>query len=137
MSNTATVGVSEVQTATPLIVESKRGPCLAGRERLTIYPIYEYFLENESREVIQRDFGLTAEQYEAVVNYIAEHKEKVESAYARIARRSEELRMRYEPVSRALSPFTPEMTNAEKDALLRQKLALKLETSRHENNDSA
>jgi hypothetical protein len=29
------------------------------------------------------------------------------------------------------------MTNAEKDALLRQKLALKLETSRHENNDSA
>ena len=42
MSNTATLEAPEIQTTTLLVVESRRGPCLAERKGLTIYPIYEY-----------------------------------------------------------------------------------------------
>ena len=119
----AAVPVAEAPTALPMIVRSQRGPGLADRPGLTIYPIYEYLLAGHSRELTKQDFNLTDAQLDAVSNYVAEHKEEVEQAYARIVRRSEELQAHYEPIFLARSPYPPDMPWAEKDKLLHQEYA--------------
>ena len=120
MSNTATLELLEAATAAPVVIKTPRGPCLADRPGLTIYPVLEYLKQGYNRELIQQDFRLTGAQLDAMQRYIAEHEEEVERAYAEIVRRSEALQARYQ-TTRSLLP--PDMPWAEKDALLRQELA--------------
>ena len=126
MSNTATMEPPIEMSVNSLIVKTSRGPSIAGRG-ITVYAIMEYLKDNLSHALIKKDFRLSDEELNALVQYIADHQEELERDYEEIVRYSEELHARYEPISRARSSFTPEMTNEEKDALLRRKLASRLQ----------
>ena len=96
--------MSNVSTTTPLIVESSRGPCIAGR-RTTIYVILEHFKSGLDREFIKQHLLLSDEQLDAALEYIEQHRGEVERDYAEIVRRSEENRERYETLYRERSRY--------------------------------
>src|SRR2546426_7880156 len=89
--------MSTSSTKTPLIVETRRGPCIAGT-RITVFSVMDYLKGERSRDFIKHVMGISDEQLDAVLDYIALHKEAVEREYADIVRRSEERRAHYEKV---------------------------------------
>ncbi len=138
MSDTATIELPVNAPTGTFIVETSWGPTIAGRN-ITVYALMDYLTDDLDRGLIKGDFGLSDEQLDAALQYIADHREEVDRDYAEIVRYSEELRARYEPITRACSPFPPDMPWAEKDALLRQKLARKQQNilAQDESNHSA
>lgn len=112
----------DTTTTEALIVETPRGPSLAGT-RITVYAVMDYLKDNWSRAFIQQMMSITNEQLDAVINYIAEHQEEVERDYAEILRRNEELRLRYTEQNRARSRFPPEMPWEERRQLMLERLA--------------
>ena len=105
-----------------LIVEIPRGPSIAGT-RITVYSVMDLIKANWSKERILQHMPITAEQLDAVYDYIAQHKAEVERDYARILQSSEELRAHYEQIFRERSPFPPEMPWEEQKKLMLQKAA--------------
>jgi uncharacterized protein (DUF433 family) len=77
--------MSDKSTTTPLVVETSRGPCIAGT-RITLYAIMDYLKSGLSHAVIQQDFLLSDEQLRAVLQYLAAHREELEYQYAEAAR---------------------------------------------------
>lgn len=110
---------------TPFIVETSRGPCIAGR-RLTVYVIYEHLQSGLEREFIKKHLLLSDAQLDAAVEYIARHKDKIETDYAEIVRRSEERQTHYEQVYRQRSRFPADLPPEERAILLRQLLNKKM-----------
>jgi uncharacterized protein (DUF433 family) len=106
-------------TATPLIVETARGPCVAGR-RTTVYTIFEHLNSGCSREAIKQYLTLSDEQLDAAIEYINEHRAEVEKDYAEIVRRSEERRAHYDKLFRERTRFDPDLPPAERARLLRE-----------------
>lgn len=125
-------------TKTSLIVETPRGPSLVGT-RITVYSVMDYIKGGRSRAYIRQIMNLTNEQFDAVYEYIEQHKEEVERDYARIVARSEELRAYYEEQNRHRHPFPPDMPREEKQKLVRQKLEQmkKAAEANNENNAAA
>lgn len=113
---------------TPLIVETKRGPCIAGT-RITVFSVMDYLKGEWSRDSVKQAMGISDEQLDAVLAYITRHKEVVENEYAAIVRRSDARRAAYEKLFHDRSPFPPHMPLEERVARLRQKLAEKHHTS--------
>jgi uncharacterized protein (DUF433 family) len=109
-------------TTNSLIVETPRGPSIAGT-RITVYSVMDYLKGEWSRHFTRQMLGITDEQLDAVIEYIARHREDVERDYAAIVRRAEELRARYEEQNRARSPFPPDLSLEEQRQLMLQKLA--------------
>jgi uncharacterized protein (DUF433 family) len=109
-------------TADPLIVETPRGPSIAGT-RITVYSVMDYLKGDWSRHYIKQMLGISDEQLDAVTDYIAQHQEEVERDYAEILRRAEELRLRYEEQNRGRSPFTSGMSLEDQHQLLLQRYA--------------
>jgi uncharacterized protein (DUF433 family) len=106
-------------TTTPLIVETGRGPCIAGR-RLTIYVIYEHLQSGLEREFIKKHLFLSDAQLDAAVEYIAQHKDKIDRDYAEIVRQSEERQEHYEQTYRQRSRFPADLPAEERAVILRQ-----------------
>ncbi|MCI0538098.1 MAG: DUF433 domain-containing protein [Verrucomicrobiales bacterium] len=104
-----------------LIVETPRGPSIAGT-RITVYAVMDYLKGDWSRHFTKQMLGITDEQLDAVLEYIAQRREEVERDYAEILRRAEELRARYEEQNLARSPFPPGMPIEEQRQLMLQKL---------------
>lgn len=104
-----------------LIVETPRGPSIAGT-RITVYAVMDYLKGDWSRHFTKQMLGITDEQLDAALEYIAERREEVERDYAEILRRAEELRARYEEQNRARSPFPTGMPIEEQRRLMLQKL---------------
>lgn len=104
-----------------LIIETPRGPSIAGT-RITVYAVMDYLKGDWSRHFTKQMLGITDEQLDAVLEYIAGHREEVERDYAEILRRAEELRARYEEQNLARSPFPPDMSIEEQRKLMLQKL---------------
>ncbi|MEK7830509.1 MAG: DUF433 domain-containing protein [Acidobacteriota bacterium] len=124
-----------------LIVETPRGPSLAGT-RITVYDLMDYLKGNWSRNFITQIMSITHEQLDAVIAYIAEHKEDVEREYAEILRYQEELRAHYEPLFWERSRFTPDTPLEERRRILLQvieerKKASQLSISANGNNNPA
>ena len=114
--------MSALTAVIPLIEETPRGPSIAGT-RITIYSVMDYLRGDWDRDFVKRVMAITDEQLDAVLEYIAQHKEEVERNYQRILRRSEELRARYKKLQMERSPFPPDMPEEEKRALMRQRIA--------------
>lgn len=114
--------MSTMTAVMPLIEETPRGPSIAGT-RITIYSVMDYLKGDWDRDFVKRVMVITDEQLDAVLEYIALHKEKVEKDYQRILRRSEELRAHYKKIQMERSPFPPDMPEEEKRALMRQRIA--------------
>ena len=108
-------------TETPFIVETSRGPCIAGR-RLTVYVIYEHLQSGLKREFIKKQLCLSNGQLDAAVEYIAQHKDTIERDYAEIVHRSEERQAHYEQLYRQRSRFAADLPLAERAKVLRQVL---------------
>ncbi|HKQ72915.1 MAG TPA: DUF433 domain-containing protein [Blastocatellia bacterium] len=117
-----------------LIEETPRGPSIAGT-RITVYSVMDYLEGDLDRDFVKRVMVITDEQLDAVLEYIAQHKEEVERDYQRILRRSEELRARYKKIQLERSPFPPDMPEEEKRASMRQRIA-ELKQTAQPNNDN-
>lgn len=123
--------MSTMTAVTPLIEETPRGPSITGT-RITVYSVMDYLQDDWDRDFIKRVMVITDEQLDAVLEYIAQHKEEVERDYQHILRRSEELRAHYKRIQQERSPFPPHMPEEEKRALMRQRIAeLKQATQAH------
>ena len=116
--------MSAITTTNSLIVETPRGPSIAGT-RITVYSVMDYLKANRSKEYILQFLRVTPEQLDAAIEYIEQHSEEVEQDYRRILRRSQELREHYENVFRERSPYPPDMPWEEKRKLLIRKLEAK------------
>jgi uncharacterized protein (DUF433 family) len=119
-------------TKKALIVESPRGPSIAGT-RTTVFSIMDSLKSGSSREVIKDLFLTSEEQLEAVLEYIAAHREEVEREYAEIVRRSIERKEIYEQVFWKHSPIPPETPVDEQRRILRQKLVDRQRSSQPDN----
>jgi uncharacterized protein (DUF433 family) len=124
--------MSAITTTNSLIVETPRGPSIAGT-RITVYSVMDYLKANRSKEYILQFLRVTPEQLDAAIEYIEQHREEVEQDYRRILRRSQELREHYENVFRERSPYPPDMPWEEKRKLLIRKFEAK-ETAPQANN---
>jgi uncharacterized protein (DUF433 family) len=91
-------------TALPLIVESSRGPSVAGR-RTTVYVILEHLKGGLDKEFIKEHLSLSDEQLDAALDYIEQHRDEVEREYMEIVRLSEENRAYYETLYLKRSRF--------------------------------
>jgi uncharacterized protein (DUF433 family) len=120
------------RTKTSLIVETRRGPSIAGT-RTTVFSVMDSLKNGHSRELIKQLFLISEEQLEAVLEYIAEHREEVEREYLDIVRRSAERREYYEQVFWDRSPFPREMPDEERRRVLHEKLAKRQRASPPEN----
>jgi uncharacterized protein (DUF433 family) len=120
--------MSAITTTDSLIVETPRGPSIAGT-RITVYSVMDYLKANRSWEHILQFLHVTPEQLDAAIEYIEQHWEEVERDYQSILRRSQELRGHYEKVFREHSPYPPDMPWEEKRKLLIQKLQVKYRAS--------
>ena len=109
------------RAAMPLIVETGRGPCIAGR-RTTLYVVYQTFTATNDREFIKRHLLLSDEQLDAALAYIEQHKEQFLRDYAEIVRVSEARRAHYNQLFWERSRFAPDTPTEERVAVLRQLL---------------
>lgn len=116
--------MSNVATATPLIVETSRGPYIAGR-RTTVYVILDHLNNGCDREFIKEHLFLSDEQLDAAIEYIELHREEVARDYADILRRAEERRKRYEKLYRERSPYDPNLPVEERVTRMRRNLTNK------------
>lgn len=115
--------MSTMTAATPLIEETPRGPSIAGT-RITVYSIMDYIKNNRSKEYILEMMPLiTAEQLDAVYEYIEQHREAVEAEYEQILRRSAERQEEARQVWLARAPYPPDLPEEERLKLMRQRLA--------------
>ena len=85
----------------------------------------DYLKGEWSRDVVKQAMGISDEQLDAVLEYIARHKEAVENEYAAIVRHSEARRAHYEKLFHERSPFPPHLPLEERVSRLRQRLAKK------------
>lgn len=102
-----------------LVVETPRGPSLAGT-RITVYDVMDYLKGNWSRHFITHIMRISDEQLDAVLAYVAGHKEEVEREYAAILQREKELRAHYEKIYWERSRFTPDTPIEERRRILVQ-----------------
>ena len=129
--------MSTTISTAPLIVETGRGPCIAGR-RTTVYVIYEHLQSGLDREFIKKHLLLSDAQLDAAIAYIAQHKKKIEKDYAEIVRRSEDSQEYYEQLYRGRSRFPVNMPMEERAIILRQILSKKkAASSGHDASHSA
>lgn len=120
--------MSSVTTTPSLIIETSRGPCIAGR-RTTIYVILDHLNNGCDREFIKGHLLLSDEQLDAAIEYIEIHREAVERDYADILRRSEEKRKRYEKLYQERSPYDPHLPVEKRVALMRRDLTSRQKTA--------
>lgn len=125
-------------TTEALIVETPRGPSLAGT-RITVYSVMDYIKAGRSKYYIGQIMTLTPEQVDAVFAYVEQNREAVEAAYARILQREAEARIESERIMRERSPYPPDMPWEEKRKLMIQKLEAKKKAAQEQNgnHDSA
>jgi uncharacterized protein (DUF433 family) len=88
------------QAATePAVVRTERGLTIAGT-RITLYSVMDYVKEDWPPKLIRDWLNLTDEQIAGVMQYIAEHREEVETEYAQVLREAEEHRAYWEERNR-------------------------------------
>ena len=114
--------MSTTTTTNALIVETPRGPSIAGT-RITVYSIMDSIKAGWSKEeILQVMTRVTAAQLDAVYEYIEQHREEVEQAYARILQREAAERAYYEERNRGRAPFPPDMPLEERRQIMIRKL---------------
>jgi uncharacterized protein (DUF433 family) len=70
----------------PIIIDRGRGPEIAGT-RITVYRIMDYVPDAVPPDEVAQELGLSIEQVQAALDYIAAHRHEVEAEYAKIIER--------------------------------------------------
>lgn len=121
-------------TTEALIVETPRGPSLAGT-RITVYSVMDLIKAGWSNRLIAHTMELTLEQVDAIFAYVETHRDEVEAAYARILEREARARAESERVMRERSSFPPDMPWDEKRKLMIQRLEERKRTAQEQNGN--
>lgn len=124
----------DTTTTEALIVETPRGPSLAGT-RITVYSVMDLIKANRSRRHIAQFMLLTPEQVDAVFDYVEQHREEVEAAYERILQREAKARAESEKMLRERMPHLYEMSPEELREYLIQKLEAKKKAAQEPNGN--
>lgn len=124
----------DTTTTEALIVETPRGPSLAGT-RLTVYAVMDLIKAGRSKRFIEQMMLLTPEQVDAIFAYVEAHREEVEAAYERILQREAIARAASERIMRERSPYPPDMPWEEKKKLLIQKIEVKRKAAQEQNGN--
>ena len=124
----------DVQETEALIIETPRGPTIAG-DRITVYSVMDLIKAGRTRRYIAHMMPLTLEQVDAVFAYVEEHREEVEAEYERILQREAIARAESERVMRERSPFPPDMPLEEKRKLMIQKLEERKKAAQEQNGN--
>jgi uncharacterized protein (DUF433 family) len=124
----------DTTTTEALIVETPRGPSLAGT-RLTVYSVLDLIKAGWSKHLIAHTMELTAEQVEAIFAYVEAHQDEVEAAYARILEREALARAESERIMRERSSFPPDMPWEEKRKLIIQRLEERKRAAQEQNGN--
>src|SRR5689334_6795800 len=96
----APVTAAEGATDRPAVIRTRRGLTIAGT-RITIYQILDYLKAGWSPDQIQYLHRLTDAQMAGTLAYIESHRAQVQSEYALVLRRAEEIRAYWEDQNRA------------------------------------
>jgi uncharacterized protein (DUF433 family) len=126
----------DTTTTEALIVETPRGPSLAGT-RITVYSVMDLIKAGRGRRYIAQMMLLTPEQVDAVFAYVEQHREAVEAEYARILQREAERRAESERIMRERSSFPPDMPWEEKRKLMIQRLEERKKAAQEQNGNHA
>jgi len=127
--------MSTMTAASPLIVETPRGPYVAGT-RVSLYAVMDYIKANYDKEYILEHLPiLNREQLDAVYDYITQHKEEAERGYEEMVRHCAELEARYRKAQAERPLFPPEMSLEERERLMKQKIE-QMKQAAHPNHDS-
>jgi uncharacterized protein (DUF433 family) len=121
-------------TTEALIVETPRGPSLAGT-RITVYSVMDYIKAGRSKYYIGQIMELTREQVDAVFDYVEAHRDAVEAAYDRILQREAIARAESERMMRERSSFPPDMPWEEKRKLMIERLEAKKKAAQEQNGN--
>ena len=121
-------------TTEALIVETPRGPSLAGT-RITVYSVMDLIKANRSKRYIARMMLLTPEQVDAVFEYVEQHREAVEAEYARILQREAEARAASERLMRERTPHWFTMSPEEFRQYAIEKIAAKKQAAETANGN--
>lgn len=124
-------------TTNPLIEITPRGPSVAGT-RITVYSVMDLIKANRSREYITQMMPLTLAQVDAVFEYVEQHREEVEAAYARILEREAVKRAEAELIMRERTPWLFDIAPEERHRRLLQRAEelRQAEQARNGNHDS-
>ncbi len=127
--------MSNTTTTNSLVVETPRGPSIAGT-RITVYSIMDSIKAGWSREeILQVMSRVTAEQLDAVYKYIEQHREEVESEYERILQREAAARAESERIMRERTPDLFDLSPEELRRRLLQKLEEKKKATQTQNGN--
>ena len=85
----------------PAIIQTERGLTIVGT-RITLYDVMDYLTAQYPPQFIRALFNLTEAQIDAALNYIQEHRDRVEQEYQTVLKEAEELRQYYEERNRDL-----------------------------------
>ena len=121
-------------TTEALIVETPRGPSLAGT-RITVYSVMDLIKANRSRRYIAQMMLLTPEQVDAVFAYVEAHREAVEAEYEGILQREAVARAESEKMLRERAPYLFELSGEELRQFLIQKLEAKQKAAQTQNGN--
>jgi uncharacterized protein (DUF433 family) len=115
-----------VSTETPdtpqIIRRSDKGLTISGT-RLTLYALLDYLKAGWSHEDIREWLGLSDEQLQVALGYIAAHNAEVEAEYADVLRKAKERRSYWEERLREHLARTPPASPSPEKAALYAKLA--------------
>jgi uncharacterized protein (DUF433 family) len=92
-------GMTPVSNGQASIIRTDRGLTIAGT-RITLYDVMDYVTQQYPSKFIRAMLDLTAEQINAALAYIDEHRLEVETEYHLVLQDAEELRQYYEEQNR-------------------------------------
>lgn len=104
-----------------VVVRTSRGLSVAGT-RITLYAILDYLHVDWPPKLIQEWFNLTDAQMEAVLSYIATHRDEVEQEYQQVVQQAEETRRYWEERNRDRLAQNPPASLTPEQAALRAKI---------------
>jgi hypothetical protein len=110
-----------VSNPTLNIIWTERGSSIAGT-RITLYDVLDYLKADYSRHDIAEKLGLTIEQIDFAIDYIAANQQQVEIEYQACLENAQEIRQYWEEHNRDRFARIAAMSLTPEKALLRAKL---------------
>ena len=104
----------------PTVVRTERGLTISGT-RTTLYAVLDYLHDDWPPKLIQQWLDLSDQQMDAVLEYLAHHRDEVEQEYQQVLQQSESLRRYWDNRLQEHLAQQPKKTITAEQAILRAK----------------